>query len=113
MCVSCDQLANGADIKIGKQVFTYKYVVKITQLFVHFPLQMGQLRNQALIDLIAGRVKQIREAKGITQEIVVFDTSINIGRIEAGQVNISVSTLEAVCSYFNITLKEFFAEGFE
>lgn len=73
---------------------------------------MGQLRNQALINSIAARVKQIREAKGITQEVVVYDTSINIGRIEAGQINISVSTLEALCRYYNITLKEFFAEGF-
>ncbi len=74
---------------------------------------MGQIRNQALIDTIAVRLKQIREAKGITQEVVVYDTSINIGRIEAGQINISVSTLEAICRYFNITLREFFAEGFE
>jgi transcriptional regulator with XRE-family HTH domain len=74
---------------------------------------MGQIRNQALIDSIAVRLKQIREAKGITQEVVVYDTSINIGRIEAGQINISVSTLEAICRYFNITLREFFAEGFE
>ncbi len=74
---------------------------------------MGQIRNQALIDSIAVRVKQIREAKGITQEVVVYDTSINIGRIEAGQINISVSTLEAICRYFGMTLREFFAEGFE
>jgi transcriptional regulator with XRE-family HTH domain len=74
---------------------------------------MGQLRNQALIDTIAVRLKQIREARGITQEVVVYDTSINIGRIEAGQINISVSTLEAICRYFNITLREFFAEGFD
>ena len=74
---------------------------------------MGQLRNQALIDTIAVRLKQIREARGITQEVVVYDTSINIGRIEAGQINISVSTLEAICRYFDITLREFFAEGFD
>ncbi len=74
---------------------------------------MGQIRNQALIDTIAVRLKQIREAKGITQEVVVYETSINIGRIEAGQINISVSTLEAICRYFNMTLREFFEEGFE
>jgi transcriptional regulator with XRE-family HTH domain len=74
---------------------------------------MGQLRNQVLINAIAARIKQIRESKGITQEVFVYDTNINIGRIEAGQINVSVSTLEAICRYFGISLKAFFAEGFD
>jgi transcriptional regulator with XRE-family HTH domain len=74
---------------------------------------MAQIRNQALLDLIALRIKKFREAKGITQEVFYHDTNINLGRIENGQTNISVSTLGAICKYLNVSLKEFFGKDFD
>lgn len=71
-----------------------------------------QVRNQKLLNAIGIRIKYFREAKGITQEVVVNDTGINIGRIENGQTNISLSTLEVICAYLGITIEDFFAEGF-
>jgi DNA-binding Xre family transcriptional regulator len=74
---------------------------------------MAQVRNQVLLDLIAQRIKKFREAKAITQEVFYYDTNINLGRIENGQTNISVSTLEAICKYLNVSLKEFFSKDFD
>lgn len=37
-----------------------------------------------------------------------IDTNIHIARIETAKVNISVSTLKAICDYFGISLAEFF-----
>lgn len=59
---------------------------------------------------IAKKVKALREKdkRGLTQEAFYNDTGIHIGRIESGASNISVSTLEAVCRYFGLTLEQFF-----
>ena len=71
---------------------------------------MAQVKNQALLQKIALRIKSIRETKDITQEQFYYDTGIHLGRIETGAMNISVSTLDAICQYFNVSLEEFFKE---
>jgi len=67
-----------------------------------------QLKNQELIDQIVAKLKQLRTEHGLTQEDVYNDTGIHIARIETGKVNISISTLAALASYFNISLEVFF-----
>lgn len=64
--------------------------------------------NQELLGKIAKRIKQLRDEKSISQDSFYIDTDIHIGRIESGKVNITVSTLKAICDYFDITLSEFF-----
>ena len=71
---------------------------------------MGQIKNKALLRKIAQKIKALREQRGITQEAFYHDTSIHIERIETAQANITVSTLDAICKYFKISLKEFFEE---
>ena len=44
----------------------------------------------------------------VAQKQVFTDTDINIGRIESGRGNISVSTLADLCAYYGIPLREFF-----
>ena len=61
-----------------------------------------------LIGKIARKLKKIREAKGLSQRIVYIDTDFNIGKIEVGRTNISVSTLSRLCNYYGITIQEFF-----
>lgn len=65
-----------------------------------------------LLNKIALRIKTLREEKNITQEIFYNDTGINIGRIERSKRNFSVSTLKRICEYLEITLEDFFSEGF-
>lgn len=69
---------------------------------------MAQLRNQALLNKIALRLKELREERGISQQLLSDETEIHIGRIETAKVNISVSTLSRLCNYFGITLSDFF-----
>ena len=59
-------------------------------------------------EAIAGRLKELRIAKGVSQETVYEDTGIHIGKIETARYNITVSTLSRLCNYYGITLKEFF-----
>jgi transcriptional regulator with XRE-family HTH domain len=69
---------------------------------------MSQVKNQALLKKIADRIKSLREKQAITQEQFYFDTGIHLGRIETGRMNVSVSTLDAICRYFGLSLEDFF-----
>ena len=64
--------------------------------------------NKILVSNIALHIKQLREDRGISQEMFYIDTDIHIGRIESGKSNITVSTLSSICDYFEITLVDFF-----
>ena len=66
--------------------------------------------NNELLLIIAKKIKQLREEKGISQEIFYIDTDIHIARIETGKLNITVSTLQAICDYFEISLSDFFMD---
>ena len=66
--------------------------------------------NKDLLLLIAQRIKQLREEKDISQEVLYLETDIHIARIETGKLNITVSTLQAICDYFKISLLDFFKE---
>lgn len=69
---------------------------------------MLQIRNQPLLEAIALVIRQLRYKRGISQERFYEDTGILISRIELAQVNVSVSTLAAICLYFDISIKDFF-----
>jgi transcriptional regulator with XRE-family HTH domain len=69
-----------------------------------------QRKNTILVSKIANRIKQLREEKGISQDTFFIDTDIHIARIESERSNITVSTLSAICDYFEITLSDFFKD---
>ena len=69
-----------------------------------------QSKNTILLSKIARRIKQLREEKGISQDLFYIDTDIHIARIETGKSNITVSTLSAICDYFGISLIDFFKD---
>ncbi len=71
---------------------------------------MAQLTDTELLKEIASKLKQLRKEKGITQETFYNDTNIHIARIERGKTNISISTLNAICTYFEVSLSEFFSQ---
>jgi transcriptional regulator with XRE-family HTH domain len=71
-------------------------------------LYVPQVRNEILLAKIGKKLKSLRENAKLTQEEFYNDTGIHIGRIETSNSNITVSTLEAICKYYNITLEQFF-----
>jgi len=64
--------------------------------------------KELLLLSLAKRVKQLRKEKGVTQEEALFDTGIQFSRIEQGKRDIQLSTLNSLCEYFKIELKDFF-----
>jgi transcriptional regulator with XRE-family HTH domain len=69
---------------------------------------MGKASNDKLLKKIAARIRRLRDKKQITQEVFYNDTGINIGRIERAKRNISVTTLESICQYLDVSISEFF-----
>jgi transcriptional regulator with XRE-family HTH domain len=68
----------------------------------------GQLKNDELIKQIVLLIKHLREERDLTQEDVYNDTGIHIARIESARVNVSISTLHTLATYFEMSLEEFF-----
>jgi transcriptional regulator with XRE-family HTH domain len=69
-------------------------------------------RNKKLLKKTALRIKELRLENCVTQEEMYNDTGINIGRIERAINDLSLCTLERICLYFNISLREFFKKDF-
>ncbi len=69
----------------------------------------GHFRNDKLLQQISTQLKLLREKKGLTQEDVYNDTGVHISRIETSKVNITVSTLDVLCTYFGISISSFFS----
>jgi len=58
------------------------------------------------------RLRELRRCRAMSQEQVAHIaniTSAYLGQVERGMKNITVHTLEKVCTALNITLSEFFA----
>lgn len=68
---------------------------------------MGQRKDKLLLKKIATKIRALRLEAGITHEQFYIDTNIHIARVERGQTNITIVTLNHICSYFDITLHDF------
>lgn len=68
-----------------------------------------QVRNDLLLKAIGQRLRQIRQERELSQEKVLFDADIYLTRIEAGQLNVTVSTLSELCRGYRIKMKDLFA----
>jgi transcriptional regulator with XRE-family HTH domain len=71
---------------------------------------MAQYKDKILLRKTALHIKQIRHNAAITLDDFYVDTGIHLARIEQGKTNLSLSTLKQICTYFNISLSEFFTE---
>lgn len=67
-----------------------------------------QRRNEKVLREVAERLRDLRNKKGLSQDIVYIDTDVNVKRIEVGSINISLTTLVILCNYYGVTLEEFF-----
>ncbi|HNR21034.1 MAG TPA: helix-turn-helix transcriptional regulator [Bacteroidia bacterium] len=74
---------------------------------------MAGKKKHTIAEKVSARIKQLRMQRKITQEQFLFDTKLHVGRMETQPMNFQVDTIETVCKYFGISLKEFFEDGFD
>lgn len=70
----------------------------------------NQRHNERLMCLVATKLKELREAKAITQAQAYQLSGIHLGRVESGNANITVSTLSALCKLYEISFEDFFKD---
>ena len=68
---------------------------------------MARYRDHILLDKITTKIKKLRAQKGVTLQEFYNDTNIHLARIESERRDISISNLNVICKYFDITLSEF------
>lgn len=68
-----------------------------------------QRKDKILRELVALRMREIRERHGHTQEFLIENTRLHISHYENQQKFPSLETLTLFCKYYNLTLDEFFA----
>ncbi|EAQ39517.2 transcription regulator [Dokdonia sp. MED134] len=76
----------------------------------NFQTMSKKLRNDTLINAIALELGELRATLSLSQEFVYNDLGIHIGRIETGSTNLSVSTLDVLLKYYDISFSEFFKQ---
>lgn len=70
---------------------------------------MGQQRrNNLLLELVGKKLVELRKERGYSQQIVYIHTGIDMDMVESGKYNITFSTLLELCSYYKVSLYEFF-----
>ena len=62
-----------------------------------------QRQNDFFVGQVADRLDKALRRLNLTQEVVRFDTGLNVGRIEAGYTDITLSTLADLCDYYDIS----------
>lgn len=70
-------------------------------------MKRSQIKNKVFLKSIAIEIKKLREKKGLTQEDFYNDTAIHIGRVETGNVGVSITTLYEICQYLEIPVSKF------
>ena len=70
------------------------------------PSKFGEFKQ-----LLAGNLRRIRKERGITQEKAAEATGLNWRhwqKLEAGEVNVTLSTLAKICDGLGVVLEELF-----
>lgn len=72
---------------------------------------MKELDEIELIKSVGNKIRDARILKGLSQATLSYDANIpknQVGRIERGEINTSISTLFKICKALNIQMQELF-----
>jgi transcriptional regulator with XRE-family HTH domain len=72
---------------------------------------MNKIRNEYIIQTFGENLKRIRESKNLSQEQLAnaADIPINqVGRIERGEINTTLSTIYALSTALEVPIQTFF-----
>lgn len=72
---------------------------------------MINVKNKALIKALGKRIKELRKVQGFSQEDLSYEADIplsQVGRIERGEINPTISTIATIASALRVDLKEVF-----
>ena len=72
---------------------------------------MKYIRNDKAIKKLGKKIRLLRKEQNISQSQLSFESNIRInqiGRIERGEINTSISTIIAIAEALNVKVKDLF-----
>lgn len=66
--------------------------------------------DDKVLERIRIALKNLRKDNNVGIEDFYNDTGIHIGRVETSTSNITIITLNKICTYYNISIQTFFAD---
>ncbi len=69
---------------------------------------MEARRDDKMLRQITDKFREIRKSRGLTQGAVYEDTGVHVAKYETSSYTLSITTIAILCSYFDISLKDFF-----
>ncbi|MES2139238.1 MAG: helix-turn-helix transcriptional regulator [Bacteroidota bacterium] len=72
---------------------------------------MIKVKDKAFLKAFGDHLKKLRDARGVSQENLALDANIaenQVGLIEKGRINTSISTLYALSKALDVNYKELF-----
>lgn len=69
---------------------------------------MARPKDPLSIKLLTERMRQLRNSSAKTQENLIDDTHLDIGRHETGKSIPTIQSILKLCKVYKITLREFF-----
>jgi transcriptional regulator with XRE-family HTH domain len=71
---------------------------------------VNNIRNNKLIRRFGSHLRNLRESHGLTQEELAYEADVpisQVGRIERGEINPTLSTVQALATAMKMSLPEF------
>jgi transcriptional regulator with XRE-family HTH domain len=72
---------------------------------------VNYIRNNKGIKLLGKRIRELRKAQGVSQKQLAYEADISreqLGRIESGKINTSVSNVFAIAQALHVDAKDLF-----
>ena len=72
---------------------------------------MNNVKDNTYIKKFGENLKQVRLSKKMSQETLAYSSDIpisQVGRIERGEINTTISTVKVIASALNVEVKELF-----
>lgn len=69
---------------------------------------MKKFADPALAEMVALRIKELRDQYGHSQETAIDQAHADIYRYEAGRKLPNLMSIRKICEVYNITIREFF-----
>lgn len=76
----------------------------------HFYI-VNNVKDLGYIKKFGEHLQQLRKSKKMSQEVLAFSSDIpisQVGRIERGEINTTISTVKAIANALEISVKELF-----
>lgn len=72
------------------------------------PTNERYFRDKEFVEKLAQRLRELRNSKSHTQEVLIDNVHLTIGNYETGDKIPTLMSILKICNHYNISVREFF-----